>query len=150
MEENVCACPLTRGERILIALDGSENGDKALEQAFSMAQLCNSQLTAISVVPMFTEQLSVAPALEEKLSMEARETLDAAKAKAEKAGYTLETVVRFDGQPHLPIVEEARSRSADMIVIGRRGKSGLADILLGSVSQRVIANAPCVVMVTPD
>ena len=149
MEQNACACPLTRGERILIALDGSENGDKALEQAFSMAGLCNSELTAISVVPMYPEQMAVAPALEEKLSKEAHDTLEAAKAKAEKAGYTLETVVRIDGQPHVPIVEEARNRNTDMIVVGRHGKSGLADLLLGSVSQRVIANSPCVVMVTP-
>ena len=84
MNQEEMACPLTKGERILIALDGSKYGDAALDQAISLGRTCNSTIFAISVIELHPEQMEVAPALTEKMSEEAKETLDKAKAKVEK------------------------------------------------------------------
>ncbi|NOQ95890.1 MAG: hypothetical protein GQ555_04650, partial [Desulfobacterales bacterium] len=59
------ACPLTRGEKLLVALDGSEHAYKALDQAISLAKVCNSSIYLISVLDLYPGQMAVAPFLEE-------------------------------------------------------------------------------------
>ncbi len=63
----------------------------------------------------------------------------------------MEAVVR-EGYPATAIEEEARSRHADLVVIGTRGHSGLKHLLLGSVAERVVQKAPCPVLAvkTPE
>ena len=149
MVEDVVSCPLTRGQRILVALDGSRHSDKALEQAISMAKVCNSELFAITVIDLYPEILGVAPALQERLSKEAREILDRAKERAQQENISCETIVHMGGQPHEYIVREAKKRDADLIVMGTHGRTGLKKLIIGSVAERVIAHAPCAVLVTP-
>jgi hypothetical protein len=149
MEEAVVSCPLTRGQRILVALDGSMHSDKALEQAISMAKVCNSELFATTVIDLYPEVLEIAPALQEKLSKDAREILDRAKDRAQEENIPCETIVHMGGQPHEHIVREAKKREADLIVMGTQGRTGLKKLIIGSVAQRVLANAPCPVLVTP-
>jgi nucleotide-binding universal stress UspA family protein len=93
--------------------------------------------------------MEVAPNLVEKMSTEARERLDAGKAKVENAGIACETIVRMGGKPHELIVEEAKARDVDLICMGTQGKSGLSRFLIGSVAQNVLAHAPCPVLVVP-
>ena len=62
------------------------------------------------------------------------------------SGLTAETVVR-DGDPRSVIVDEARDWSADLIVVGSHGYTGVKRWLLGSVAQSVVAHAPCSVEV---
>ena len=72
-------------------------------------------------------------------------------AKLRERGRAVETVVR-EGYPATAIEEEARSRHADLVVIGTRGHSGLKHLLLGSVAERVVQKAPCPVLAvkTPE
>ncbi|MFC1895763.1 universal stress protein [Thermodesulfobacteriota bacterium] len=149
MGQEQLACPLTKGERILVALDGSKYGDAALEQAISLGRTCNSTIFAVSVVDLFPEQMQVAHALGEKLTTEARQTLDQAKARVEQENIPCETILHMGGQPHEFIVEEAKERNADLIVMGTHGRTGLRRLLMGSVVQKVIGHAPCSVMVVP-
>ena len=142
-------CPLTRGERILVAVDGSIYSEFAVDQAISLGDKCNSTIFAINVVDLSPEQMEVAPALMEKLSEEARQLLDATKEKVEKAGLTCETIVHMGGQPHEFIIQESKDKNIDLIVMGTHGRSGLKGLLLGSVAQKVIGNAPCPVLVVP-
>jgi len=143
------ACPITRGERILVALDGSEYTDAIVDQAISMGRICNSVIYAISVIAFFPESLAIAPQLEEEVAKKTREFLEIVKKKIEKENLTCETIVRLDAQPSLPIVEEAKNRGVDLIIMGTRGTTGLKRIFLGSVAQKVIGYAPCPVMVVP-
>ena len=143
------ACPITRGEKILVALDGSEYTDAIVDQAISMGRICNSTIFAISVIAFFPESLAIAPQLEEELAKKTREFLEIVKKKIEKENLTCETIVRLDAQPSIPIVEEAKNRSVDLIIMGTRGTTGLKRIFLGSVAQKVIGYAPCPVMVVP-
>ena len=149
MVQDEMACPITRGEKILVALDGSEYTDAIVDQAVSMGRICNSTIFAISVIAFFPESLAIAPQLEEELAKKTREFLEIVKKKIEKESLTCETIVRLDAQPSIPIVEEAKNRSVDLIIMGTRGTTGLKRIFLGSVAQKVIGYAPCPVMVVP-
>jgi nucleotide-binding universal stress UspA family protein len=145
-----CACPLTRGERILVAVDGSAFSDAAVDQAISLGGICNSQIFVISIVDLYPEQMEVAPALVEKMSQEARQHLDNAKQKVDQANIPCQTIVRMGGLPHMFIVQEAKEKAIDLIVMGTHGRSGLKRVLLGSVAQNVIGNSPCPVLVVPN
>ena len=149
MVQDEMACPITRGEKILVALDGSEYTDAIVDQAISMGRICNSTIFAISVIAFFPESFAIAPQLEEELAKKTREFLEIVKKKIEKENLTCETIVRLDAQPSIPIVEEAKNRSVDLIIMGTRGTTGLKRIFLGSVAQKVIGYAPCPVMVVP-
>jgi len=150
MEELVCACPLTRGERILVAVDGSTFSDAAVDQAISLGGICNSEIFVISVVDLYPEQMAVAAGLVEKMSEEAKQHLDNAKKKVDEAKIPCETIVRMGGQPHVFIVDEAKEKEIDLIVMGTHGRSGIRRVLLGSVAQNVIGHAPCPVLVVPN
>jgi nucleotide-binding universal stress UspA family protein len=71
--------------------------------------------------------------------------LDALVARARKAGARARGLL-LDGAPHVAIVRAARTKRADIIVMGTHGRGGLARLFLGSVAGRVIATAPCPVL----
>ena len=150
MAQLECACPLTRGEKILVAVDGSPFSEMAVDQAISLGSVCSSDIFLISVVDLFPDQMAVAPALVEQMSKEVKQYLDNAKAKVDQANMSCETIVRMGGKPHEFIVDEARQKGIDLIVMGTHGRSGVARVLLGSVAQNVIGQAPCPVIVVPN
>jgi nucleotide-binding universal stress UspA family protein len=149
MSQEAIACPLTKGENILVALDGSIYSEYAIDQAISLGDKCNSMIYLISVVDLYPEQMAVAAELTEKLSSEARQLLEAGKEKVEKAHLACETIVRMGGHVHDLIIQEAKKRDIDLIVMGTHGKSGLRGLFVGSVAQKVIGHAPCPVLVVP-
>ncbi len=149
MEQEQTVCPLTKGERILVAVDGSKYSEKALDQAISMAKICNSTLFAINVIDFYPAQLEVAPALQEKMSEETREILKRVEDRAAKEDIQCETIVHIGGQPYKFILREAKEKNIDLIVMGTHGRTGLKKLLMGSVAERVIGHAPCAVLVTP-
>ena len=133
MAELKCVCPLTRGERILVAVDGSDFSMAAVDQAISLGGICNSQIFLINVVDLYPEQMAVAPALVEQMSEEARQYLDEAKEKVDQAKISCETIVRMGGAPHEFIVQEAQDRKIDLILMGTHGRTGLKRVLMGSL-----------------
>ena len=86
----------------------------------------------------------------ETMSEDVRKHLDQAKEKVEKADMSCETIVHMGGQPHEFIVQEAKERDIDLILMGTHGRSGIKRVLLGSVAQNVIGHSPCPVMVVPS
>ena len=149
MSQEAIACPLTKGENILVALDGSIYSEYAIDQAISLGDKCNSMIYLISVVDLYPEQMAVAAELTEKLSSEARQLLEAGKEKVEKANLACETIVRMGGHVHDLIIQEAKKRDIDLIVMGTHGKSGIRGLFVGSVAQKVIGHSPCPVLVVP-
>jgi len=71
--------------------------------------------------------------------------LTALVRKAKQTGIRVKGLL-LDGVPHERIAQAARSRKADLIVIGTHGRTGLAKLFLGSVASRVLAVAPCPVL----
>jgi nucleotide-binding universal stress UspA family protein len=149
MAQQEAACPLTKGERILVAVDGSKYSGYAVDQAISLGSMCNSTIYLISVVDLYPEQMEVAPALVEKMSEDAKKHLDTGKEKVDKANIPSEIIIRMGGKPHEFIIQEAKEKEVDLIVMGTHGRSALTRVLLGSVAQSVIGHAPCPVLVVP-
>ena len=77
------------------------------------------------------------------------EILQRAKDKAAKENIPCQTVVHVGAQPHEFIIQEAKEKDIDLIVLGIHGRTGLKKLLIGSVAERVVGHTPCAVMVTP-
>ncbi|MBU0516872.1 MAG: universal stress protein [Proteobacteria bacterium] len=149
MSEMIAACPLTQGRRILVAVDGSHNADQAVQQAISLGAICNSQIYALSVAELNAEFLADAPKLYERLEKEARGVAESTRDKVAQAGLACEALSRVDASPGHAIIETAKEREIDLIVLGTRGRSLLKRLTLGGVAQHVVGQAPCPVMVVP-
>ncbi len=151
MEQEQTICPLTKGKRILVAMDRSKYSEKAFDQAMSMAKICKSTLFVISVIDLYPEVNEIVLVLEEKEKVlkGTREFLEEIKDRATKENIPCETIMHIGGQPHEFIVQEAKEKNIDLIVMGTHGRTGLSKLLIGSVAERVVGHAPCAVMVTP-
>ncbi len=143
------ACPAVKMERLLLPTDGSEFSEGAIREGINLAKGCSSKLYAMSVVEMNPEYAALAPQLVEKDEKDTRRHLESVKERASKEGVDCETIVRLGDEPHRYIVEEAAKRDVEMIIIGRRGRTGLKRLMMGSVTAKVIGYAPCKVLVVP-
>ncbi|MEJ8303820.1 universal stress protein [Saccharibacillus sacchari] len=135
-------------KHIVVAVDGSTGSARALEEAIKLGRsLAESpKLTALHIdqaVPMNEPPFGVDP--DERIEAEGLALLKSAEETLAASGLTYETAVR-KGDPAREICEFAGSASGDLIVVGTRGHSLAAELLLGSVSHKVIQHAPCPVM----
>jgi len=121
-------------EKILIASDGSPYSYAAWDEAVFIVQRVGGELMAVSVA-RDESKISTAKAIVQKL-----------KREAALQGLNIQTLV-YQGRPYLSIIEAAKDKAADLIVMGALGMTELSDLLMGSVTERVVAYAPCAVMV---
>jgi nucleotide-binding universal stress UspA family protein len=142
-------CPLTKGETILVAVDGSENSEFALEQAFSMANMCNSTLYAITVIDVYPKQIEGTPGAKERMQKEAEALLEKVATKAKEKNIAVETMVHWGRHPHEAILKDCNEKGVDLIVLGTHGRTGLKKFFMGSVAQKVVGYARCPIMVVP-
>ena len=84
--------------------------------------------------------------LEAEMREDAQEMLDAITAELDFEGIKVEKVILF-GEPYHMILDVAKGVKADLIVMGNRGFSKIKRFFVGSVTQRVISEAPCPVLV---
>jgi nucleotide-binding universal stress UspA family protein/uncharacterized membrane protein YfcA len=142
--------PIGRFERFLVTSDGSEYSGGAIREALRMAQKCGARVRVISVVAGGgTELYAMGEQLLAKELNTARLHLDEVEKQAAASGVACETEVVQAGQIHDEIVNQAERMHADLIIMGRRGRRGLARLLLGDVTAQVIGNAHCSVLVVP-
>jgi nucleotide-binding universal stress UspA family protein len=134
---------------ILVATDGSEFSSGAEREAIKYAKRSGGRLIALSVIEFNPELLALAPQLVEKSENEAREHLDALKNTASKENVPCEAVLREDEEPYKVILKEADKSDSDLIITGRRGRTGLMRILMGSVTARVIGHYQGKVLIVP-
>lgn len=135
-------------ERMLIALDDSEPARAALSEAltrFAAADLFALHVLDTSEASHGVESGAADGWLEAKRA-EARALLDEAVATASEHDVELETAIEI-GPAGRTIVEYARDNDVDHVVIGSHGRSGISRILVGSVAEHVIRNAPTSVTV---
>ena len=136
-------------DRILIATDGSPGSRAAAEEGVRLAQILGAEVTFVAVahppLPMLGEPY-YQRALSEHLA-----TMRTALAKtipsAEERRVSYETEL-LEGSPAKAVLELARSRDVDLIVIGSRGLGALKGALLGSVSSAIVHHADRPVLVT--
>ena len=141
-------------QNILVGVDGSDSALKAIETAASLSKAFGAKLVLTHVVQVSaiaeqainmsaTEHLKDNPkTIMEKLS---QEVLGKAREQALQAGAADGniTTVTTDGNQARQLIKAAEDCKADLIVVGSRGRGRLEGLLLGSVSQKVAALAPC-------
>ncbi len=142
-------CPVGKLEKLLVATDRSQFSDGAIREAINFAKKCSSRLYAVSVLETNPEYETIGSNVFEKEEAEAIAYLDSIKARAADEGLRCETILHEAADPSQAIVDEASEKKVDMIVIGRRGRTGLLKVLMGKVAAKVIAHAPCKVLVVP-
>ncbi len=143
---------MSRVRRILYPTDFSRASGAAFARAVAMAKADRAQLLLVHVlappVPIAGEGY-ISPKIYDDLEASSRaygqKHLSALQAKARKAGVKAVTLL-LEGVVHEEIARAAKSKKADLIVIGTHGRTGLAEFFLGSVASRVAAAAPCPVM----
>lgn len=136
--------------RLLLATECSEYDDGAERMAFALAQRC--QLPLATVVPLVSnpEYEALAPQIAARAEQEAAEKITRFRHEAHEAQVRIDLCVRRGEEPYREIVEEARARNCDMLIIRRRGKRGLlANLLVGEMVSKVVAHAPCHVLIVP-
>lgn len=140
--------------KILVPVDGSEVSLEAARKASQLAEIHQSELCLMHVVPLsFLDLLNYRPTmletdllskqLEDRLSTQADQHLEAARAVC-RVPATLHKVL---GHPSEAIVDYAEKEDFDLIVIGNRGLGGVGSLLLGSVSAHVVHHSPVPVMI---
>ena len=137
--------------QILLAVDGSENAYRAAQYAVNLLKAIPKAQCTILTVLAFTEDeacfLGVSAA---DYNLSAGQKVDAMLKKIKQlfhwAGLPPEIAVR-QGDVAESILNYARQNNCDLIVVGTRGRGGFKGALLGSVSQRVIQQSHCPVLV---
>lgn len=136
--------------RLLLATEHGAFDRGAETLGLALAQRCALPLTAVLPLTSNAEFESVAPAWAARLDAAASRDRETLLAEAAQAGVALEVVVRRGPEPYAEIVAEARARGSDLLVIRRRGqRSFLANLLVGEMVSKVVAHAPCTVLVVP-
>jgi nucleotide-binding universal stress UspA family protein len=132
---------------ILIATDGSDLAQRAVEQGLTLAKVLGSTVTAVTVTEPWTAAVSgewaVAFPVEEyekATAANAEKILDGVQQAAVGLGVTCDAVHVKDQYAAEAIVEEAKARGCDLIVMASHGRRGIAKFVLGSQATRVLAH----------
>jgi nucleotide-binding universal stress UspA family protein len=138
--------------RILHPSDFSPASGPAFAHAIDLAKSNGAELLLVHVldtpVPMGPDGY-ISPSVYEDIQKSARaygqRKLAALVERAKKGGVEA-TPLLLEGAAPQAIVRAARSKRADLVVMGTHGRTGFAKLFLGSVAERVVASAPCPVM----
>jgi nucleotide-binding universal stress UspA family protein len=141
---------------LLVATDGSRAASAALDEVISLAAATHAEVAVITVWRALQGDFGLAypstAMLGDILDAErthAEATLSDAEARAEAAGVPLRTRLTT-GDPAERICAYAAEIDARLVAVGTRGHGAVASLLLGSISNAVIRQAPCPVLVVHE
>ena len=134
-------------KNILVPVDGSEGADRAIEKAVMLAQTCGAKLNFLYVANI--NQLAInavlSDAILDSVTKAGNVILDRALEMV-PVGVTKESF-SDTGSPAVVILDFAETNDIDLIVMGSRGLGVVKGVLLGSVSQYVVEQSKCPVLV---
>ncbi|MFZ2102695.1 MAG: universal stress protein [Oricola sp.] len=139
-------------KKIIVAVDGSDHANLALDAACDLAKKYGASLRIVHTPQAVGDTLIVGytavpvPPSKEEMEKAGREVLGAAESRARADGLSDFTSELIYGDPAHAIVEEAKGLKADLIVMGRRGLGSLTGLLVGSTTTKVGQLAPCAVL----
>ena len=138
---------------ILIPTDGSELAEHGVAHGLALAKSLGTKVSVIFVVEPLSEMKRGPPFLEalakyaELRKEQATSVLDRAAKAAKEAGVSCETIQVEYEQPHQGIIAAAEEKGCDLVVMSSHGRSGLSKLLVGSVTNKVLAHAKTPVLV---
>lgn len=144
-------------KHILLPTDGSKLADRAIIHGIKLAKALGAKVTLLSVVPEFRmiadESFAVPMSMQMKQRYEKEATVRAEKklatisARVEKTGLQCASVVVASDLPYQQIIEVARKRKCDVVVMASHGRRGLTGLLLGSETVKVLTHSKIPVLV---
>jgi nucleotide-binding universal stress UspA family protein len=137
-------------KRILCPVDFSDSSNRALAHAAALARWYGAQLTVLHIVPTFDPmqvQAELGVPVQIVNPMTREEVMGGMRLFLERAGVSSDAhLVAEPGDASAAIVDQALTTGADLIVIGTHGRRGFKRLLLGSVAETVLREAPCPVL----
>lgn len=140
--------------KILLPIDFSECSDMALRQCERLVRQLNAEVELVHVwepVTLTAPEVvlaspATAAAIEKATETSAREQLERVSEELRAEGVSVRATLQTGLPPSKVIVEFAKARRSDLIVMGTHGRRGFERALLGSVVERVLRHAPCPVL----
>ena len=138
---------------ILIATDGSELAEKAVQQGLQLAKEMRAKVTVVRATPIppvyVAEGIAMAPPPEirDNLLATVNKQFADITQRAQTLGIACETVHADNELPWQAILETAKRRGCDLIVMASHGRSGFSAAFLGSETQKVLSQATVPVLV---
>ncbi len=144
-------------KHILLPTYGSKLAALAVKQGIRLAKSIRARVTVINVIPeyqMMMDEGFVLPnaallktRFEEATAARSKKILDEVKTVAKSAGVKFNGVTVISGLPYEAIVKQARKAKCDLIMMASHGRKGLASILLGSETAKVLTHSTIPVLV---
>ena len=133
--------------KILVPVDGSAYSLKAVETACDLAKAQAPAAVVLTAVAVQIPELEEGVYIAEKMKVQAEAALVKAKEVAQGKGVTAEVILATGASPADEIVQVAKDRKVDLIVIGSRGLAGKTSSFIGSTASKVVTYSPCSVLV---
>lgn len=142
-------------KNILVPTDGSEQSQSAVRTAVDLAKVHGATVTGVHVIPdyhlLIAYEGAFDPITEERIEEEAKARaasyLAYIEETAARAGVTCRTVCETSDHPYDAILRTADRQGCDLIVMTSHGRKGLAAVLLGSETRKVLTHARVPVLV---
>jgi nucleotide-binding universal stress UspA family protein len=138
-------------KNILVPLDMSARSLKALRYAVPFARQFNAKLILLHVVEAaaYSPEIPYPLPLQSQKTKKVKKDLNQVRDAHIPPEIITETVVRHDFVPDA-VVEVARKKKADLIIVSTHGRTGVAHVLLGSTAEKIVRHAPCPVLVVRE
>jgi nucleotide-binding universal stress UspA family protein len=134
-------------KNIIVAFDGSEYSRAALIESSNLIKRHGGKIIMVHAVYFDEEEFTTAPEQRERRFELGKKICYEAKEKVQKEfDIDVESLV-CEGEPPDVVVDIAREKKVDLIAMGTHGRKGIKRLIMGSVTSKVIVNAPCDVMV---
>jgi nucleotide-binding universal stress UspA family protein len=143
-------------KHILIPTDGSDLSKKAVKKGIEFAKTIKARITTIHVVPEFRIMadesfVSLTPEAKKRFEEEslrrAKKMLDSVVQQAKAQGVRCDAVAEANDLPYQQIIATAKSNKCDLILMASHGRRGIASVLLGSETAKVLTHSTIPVLV---
>ena len=144
-------------KHILVPTDGSKLSTHAVRAACNLAQTCGARITGIYVIPPYVPPIYAEGMIyiadlgpkrhKEVMQQAAKKALAVLSAEARRAGVACASAAPVADQPWEGILKAARGKRCDLIVMASHGRRGIAGLLLGSETTKVLTHSKIPVLV---